>query len=305
MSLLCHLNWLLPVSSVSWLIYALFKRSNRQKYKDSFKDKVIFITGASSGLGEALTRVFHKFGAKLIIAARNIEKLNVLRDELVENYPEGYRPTPLELDLSKIDTIRQITKSAIDIHGNIDIIINNAGISYRGAIISTDINVYQNLMTVNYFGQIEVIKAITEHFVTIGKGTIVGVGSVQSQISIPYRSAYSASKHAFQAFMDCLRAELSSIQPGIDVLAVNPGYIRTNLSLNALSSDGSLYNKMDETTALGMDPEIVANEIAAAIYQKKKELFLSSVTHRLAIILRYLFPNLFFILMSKRAKKLT
>ncbi len=105
--------------------------------------------------------------------------------------------------------------------------------------------------------------------------------------------------------MDCLRAELSSIQPGIDVLAVNPGYIRTNLSLNALSSDGSLYNKMDETTALGMDPEIVANEIAAAIYQKKKELFLSSVTHRLAIILRYLFPNLFFILMSKRAKKLT
>uniref|UniRef100_T1K731 Uncharacterized protein n=2 Tax=Tetranychus urticae TaxID=32264 RepID=T1K731_TETUR len=273
------------------------------RYKNSFKNQVIFITGASSGLGEALTRVLHRFGAKLIIAARDIERLNELRDELVEIYPEGYRPTSLKLDLTKIDDIRQITESAINIHGKIDIVINNAGIGYRGTIMSTDIKVYQNLMAVNYFGQIEVIKAITEHFLAVGKGTIVGIGSVQSQISIPYRSAYSASKHAFQAFMDCLRAELSSIQPDINVLAVNPGYIRTNLSLNALSSDGSLYNRVDETTASGMDPKTVADEISLAIYQKKKELFLSTFTHKLAIILRYLFPSLFFILMSKRAKK--
>ncbi|XP_053200940.1 dehydrogenase/reductase SDR family member 7B-like [Panonychus citri] len=303
MSIFNQLHWLLPVSSFSWLIYVLTHKFAKLRYKESFKGKVIIITGASSGLGEALARVFHRFGAKLIIAARNVEKLTALRDELVELYPEGFRPIPLKLDLTKIQDIRQIAQSAISIHGKVDILINNAGISYRGTIMSTDSTVYQSLMTVNYFGQIEVIKAITEHFVSVGKGTIVGVGSVQSQISIPYRSAYSASKHAFQAFIDCLRAELSSVRPEINVITVNPGYIKTNLSVNALSSDGSLYNKMDETTASGMDPNVVADEIALAIYQQRKELIMSPLSHKLAIILRYMFPSLFFILMSKRAKK--
>lgn len=133
-------------------------------------------------------------------------------------------------------------------------------------------------------------------------GQIVVISSVQGRIAIPFRSAYAASKHALQAFYDTLRAEL--INTNISVCVISPGYIKTNLSINALTGIGLKYGIMDETTLTGMEPEIVANSIKLSIIKNDKELLLSPVLPRIAIIIRVLFPNIYFYLMSNRAKRL-
>lgn len=139
-----------------------------------------------------------------------------------------------------------------------------------------------------------------KHFVATKSGSVVGITSVQSQISIPYRSAYASSKHAFLAFLDCLRAELFN-HKRINVLSVNPGYIKTNLSLNALAADGSAHNQMDKNQLKGMSPCDVALRIASAIAYRKKYLTIAPFYVKMLIIIRTLFPGFYFYIMSKRA----
>ena len=132
-------------------------------------------------------------------------------------------------------------------------------------------------------------------------GQIVVISSIQGQLALPYRSAYTASKHALQAFCDSLRAELST--NNVSVCVISPGYIKTNLSINAITGSGQQYGQMDETTALGMDPQLAAQSIVTAIIKRDKQLVLSPVVPKIAVLLRFIFPNLYFYLMNKRAKK--
>lgn len=133
-------------------------------------------------------------------------------------------------------------------------------------------------------------------------GKIVVISSVQGKLAIPFRSAYTSSKHALQAFCDTLRAEL--VKTNISVCVISPGYIKTNISVNALTGLGSKYGIMDETTLTGMEPEVVAKSIMVSIMKDDKEVLLSPVLLKIAIIIRTLFPNLYFYLMSNRAKRL-
>lgn len=269
--------------------------------KQSLKGKVVLITGANSGLGKACAIAFHQAGCKVILAGRNQGELNKVKEEIAKKQvPDSFSPEILLMDLMNYNNIRKPVSEGVKLFGRVDILINNAGVSYRGEISSTQIQVDERVMAVNYFGQIALIKEFLPHMKKQGGGSIVGVSSVQGKIAIPYRSAYAASKHAFQAFCDTLRAEGS--RDNIHVCVVSPGYIQTNLSQNAVCGDGTTYNKTDSTTASGMKPSFVAHKILQAVKYRKDDIVLAPLLHKLVILIRAFFPSLFFSIMNFRAK---
>lgn len=269
--------------------------------KQILKGKVVLITGANSGLGKACAIAFHQAGCKVILAGRNQGELNKVKEEIAKKQvPDSFSPEILLMDLMNYNNIREPVSEGVKLFGRVDILINNAGVSYRGEISSTQIQVDERVMAVNYFGQIALIKELLPHMKKQGGGSIVGVSSVQGKIAIPYRSAYAASKHAFQAFCDTLRAEGS--RDNIHVCVVSPGYIQTNLSQNAVCGDGTTYNKTDSTTASGMKPSFVAHKILQAVKYRKDDIVLAPLLHKLVILIRALFPSLFFLIMNFRAK---
>lgn len=284
-----------PVSLVV-ILYKLFSRKTVR-----LKEKVVLITGASSGIGEACAHVFHEAGCKLILCSRKREELERVKQELKTKRPYQPEPTVLPLDLENLASLPEKMKQALSIHGNIDVLINNGGITFRGQIVDTTLETDLKLMTVDYFGQVALTKAVLPSMISNGSGHILSVGSVQGKMSIPHRSAYSAAKHASQAFYDCLRAEMA--QHNIHVTVVSPGYVRTNLSVNAVKGDGSNYGVQNKTTAEGMAPEFVAQEIFKAVQQQKKDIVLAPLHHKCAILLRTFIPELFIKIMSSRALK--
>ncbi|KAK7111322.1 dehydrogenase/reductase SDR family member 7B-like [Littorina saxatilis] len=286
---------------VLYCILSLLKRGK----KVNIKGKVVLITGASSGLGEACAKVFHSQGCRVILAGRSEERLNAVKRALlkskispVKDYQE---PAILKLDLEDLNSLHEKGRQALHLFGGVDILINNAGISYRGCIQDTTIDVDQKLMTVNYFGHVAFIKALLPAMLSQKSGHIVGISSVQGKMSIPYRSAYSASKHALQAFFDCLRAELADTCVSVSVLS--PGYIRTNLSTSAVCGDGSVHGVMDKTTESGMAAEAVAERVLRSVLYRQPEEIIAPLHHHLAVILRVVAPQVFFTIMAKRARK--
>ncbi|RUS77509.1 hypothetical protein EGW08_014721 [Elysia chlorotica] len=287
----------LPVSLISTLYFLLNRRKNVV-----LQDKVVFITGASSGLGEALAEAFHQCGCKVVIAGRNAEKLEELRDRLNSRKQDHqHSPAICILDLEDHDLGEKVHQAVAKVWGKVDILINNAGMSYRGAVADTKSEVDKKLMVVNHLGHIEITKAILPYMMKQNSGHIVCVSSVQGKLPIPHRSAYAASKHALQAYFDSLRAEVD--HQGIQVCVVSPYYIRTNLSVNALSADGSSYGKLDQTTINGYDPHFVAQKIISCVQQGQEELILAPFHVKLAICLRVLAPWLYFKIMARRARK--
>ncbi|XP_048762612.2 dehydrogenase/reductase SDR family protein 7-like isoform X2 [Ostrea edulis] len=249
----------------------------------------------------ACVATFHQAGCRVIMAGRNHEELNKVREEVIKKQlPDTFSPEILIMDLMDYKNMQEYVSKGLKIFGQIDILINNAGVSYRGEISDTQICVDEKVMAVNYFGQIALVKEVLPHMKQQGGGSIVGVSSVQGKIAIPYRSAYAASKHAFQAFFDTLRAEVSS--DNIHVCVVSPGYIQTNLSQNAVCGDGSTYNKMDSTTATGMEPGLVAQRIRQAVEFRENDIVLAPFLHKLVMCIRTLCPSIFFLIMCYRAK---
>ncbi|ESP03855.1 hypothetical protein LOTGIDRAFT_212002 [Lottia gigantea] len=273
----------------------------KHKPKIQIKDKIVLITGATSGLGKACAVKFVKAGCRVILAGRSIEKLKEVQKELIDTIKSEFTPEIVVLDLEDDQSILTAIETAYSFYNKIDILINNAGVSYRGTIQDTEIDVHRKIMQVNYFGQLILTKGIVSRMKKDGGGHIVGISSIQGIISIPYRSAYSASKHAFQAFCDCVRAEYCDDK--IRVSVISPGYMQTNLSLNAMTSDGSQYGVMDKTTESGMKPEYVAQQVLNAIIYDKNEVKLASLGPKLGCFLRTLAPNVFFWKMNSRARE--
>lgn len=283
--------------------YKLWLKFRARKAAAYIQGKTILITGASSGLGEACAKVFFEYGCHLILTGRNWKRLQEVKQAL---YPpsagQNDKPTYSTVILMKLDLEdTEAMQEAAEKIQRVDIVINNAGISYRGCIEDSPIQVDQKLMTVNYLGHVALIKGLLQHMLPENSGHIVGISSVQGRIAIPYRSAYAASKHAFQAFFDCLRAELADTN--IKVSLVSPGYIRTNLSINAICEDGSTHGVMDQTTQSGMEPEAVARRVLQCVVNQEPEVVIAPLVHRLAIVLRAVAPALYFALMAKRARK--
>ncbi|XP_007901680.1 dehydrogenase/reductase SDR family member 7B isoform X1 [Callorhinchus milii] len=295
---------ILPLLLGSVGIIVLYKLLQRMKQRAYIQDTVVVITGASSGLGKECAKLFHSVGARLVLCGRDRQKLEELVQELTggaDGKRKTHTPNVVTFDLRDVDAMADRAEEIVGCFGQVDILINNAGISHRGTILDTDVSVDRDVMNINYFGPIALTKAILPSMVQRKSGHIVTISSIQGKIAIPFRSAYGASKHATQAFFDCLRAEVE--QFGILVTVISPGYIRTNLSVNAVTGDGSKYGVMDKNTAEGWDPQDVAKAILTAVSRKKKDVVLAGMMPTLAVYLRTLLPCAFFPIMAARARK--
>lgn len=288
-----------------YIVYKLYRMHWGSLKTGCLQDKVVLITGASSGLGEALAHKFFAAGCKVILASRRVAELERVKEDLLQSVPQPtvqHTPAVIQLDLADLSSIAEKAQQALRIHGHIDILVNSGGISYRGEASDTSVEVDVKLMMVNYFGHVALTKAILPNMIEMRDGTIVAISSVQGKIGLPFRSAYAASKHATQAFFDSLLSEVA--QYNVHVCVVSPGYIRTNLSMNALTGSGAVYGVMDETTATGMAPEDVADIVLEAVVNKRTDVVISSFIPRLVLFVRVLLPWLYFTIMKGRAKRL-
>jgi len=259
----------------------------------NLNNKTIWITGASSGIGEALAMQLSAEGAQLILSARRQSELERVKG----NCSNPDKIKILTLDLAEADSLATKTNEAIALFGQIDILINNGGISQRSLVKDTKLEVDRNLMEVNYFGNIALAKNLLPHMLKKGSGHFVVVTSLTGIFGTPYRSGYAATKHALHGFYDSLRAELED--DGIKVTIAAPGFVKTNVSVNALVGDGSKANIMDDAQAKGISAEDCAAAIVRAIKKEKREIYIGKESYG-AYVKRFL-PSLF-ARMIKKAK---
>ena len=196
-----------------------------------FRDRVVWITGASSGIGEALSVAFSREGAQLILSARRAEELERVRQSC--DAPDRHRIEPL--DLMDANAIARVAASV----GPVNVLIHSGGVSQRSLAMQTDLAVERAIMDLNFFGTVALTKAVLPSMIARKSGHIVPISSVVGYVGTPLRSAYAASKHALHGYFDSLRAEVA--KDGIAITIVCPGYIRTDVSRNAMTGDGSAF----------------------------------------------------------------
>lgn len=250
-----------------------------------FADKVVWITGASSGIGEALTYELNNIGSKLIISSRN--ELALAKVKARCKYPENVRVLPL--DLSEHSALPQTVATAIRIFSRVDILVNNAGISQRSYIIDTRFEVFKKLVDINYLGTVALSNALLPHFISNSHGHYVVVTSLMGKFGSPLRSGYCGAKHALHGFFDVMRMEHQ--KDGIDVTIICPGFVQTKVAINAFIGDGSLKKVNDPGTAAGMPPQRFARKMLKAMGRKKYEAYIGRKEIK-GIYLKRFFPKL-------------
>lgn len=251
----------------------------------SFAHQVVWITGASAGIGEALAQEFARAGARLVLSARNVAELERVAAACA---PAEVLLVPLDLGLA--DTLPACADKVQAHYGRLDVLINNGGISQRSLALDTSLDVHRRLMEVNYFGTVALTKAVLPQLVSQKSGQIVVVSSLVGKFGSPYRSAYAASKHALHGFFDSLRTEIW--QSGVGITIICPGFVRTGVSINALTADGSPQRTMDAATEQGLAPEVLARKALRAIAQRREEVYIGG-RETLGVYLKRLVPGLF------------
>jgi dehydrogenase/reductase SDR family protein 7B len=253
-----------------------------------FKNKRVWITGASSGIGEALALAFAEQGAQLILSARNEVEINRVGAACTKAGASSILIQPL--DLERHESIPSIVETVLNKVGKVDILVNNGGISQRSLAKETSLEVDKKLMAVNFFGTVALTKALLPNMLMHQLGHIVTITSLTGKFGSPYRSSYAASKHALHGFFDSLRAELNDSH--IQVTLICPGFVRTNVSKNALTGNGSKLGTMDEATDNGMEPDRLAHKILQAIVSGKEEAYFGG-KEVLGVYLKRFFPRYF------------
>lgn len=256
-------------------------------------DQVVVITGASSGIGHACALEYAKIGATIVLAARNQDKIEKIAEEVISL---GGKALAVPFDVTKEEDRERLINITIDKFSRIDILLNNAGISQRSLAKDTLLVVERQLMEVNYFGVIALTKSTIKHMIHAKSGSIAVISSIVGKFGFPLRTGYSASKHALHGYFESLRAEL--YEDNIKVCIICPGRIKTNISINALTKDGSTHSKMDEGTEAGLSAESCARQIVAAISQGKKETYIGGKEIFMIYIRRFL-PGFFYNMILK------
>ena len=259
-----------------------------------FRDSIIWITGASSGIGEALCQKFCNEGAHIVLSARRVEELQ--RVAKTCNGPGEILVQPLDIcDLAEID---QAAEAVLHKFGRVDVQVNTAGLTQRARVIDAELSVYRNIMDVNFFGPLMMTKALLPSMIRRKAGKIVCVTSVAGKYGSPMRSGYNAAKHALHGFFDSLREEVYA--DGIDVTLAVPGAVQTNISLNALRGDGSPYDKMDPFLENGMSAGECASRIIDAVHSGKREILIAEGIARRNVWLKRWSPKLLSKVMRQR-----
>jgi dehydrogenase/reductase SDR family member 7B len=260
----------------------------------TFKDKVIWITGASSGIGEALAMAFAKLGARLVLSARREDELK--RVAKATQLPE-LDLLILPFDLSTTSNASGLAAQVMNKFGRVDILINNGGMSQRSEAMETNENIERQLMEVNYFSAVNLSKAVLPYMKRQKSGQLVVISSIAGKFGFYLRSSYSAAKHALHGYFESLRLETE--KSGIKILIVCPGKVKTAVSLNAITSSGAAHNAMDASHKEAMSAEECARQIVSAITAKKEEIFVGGKELLLVKIKRF-FPFLFAKLIRKQ-----
>src|SRR5476651_780387 len=259
----------------------------------SLKGQVVWITGASSGIGEALAIAMSAQGAKLILSSRRITELERVKNNCAN--PEKVHILPL--DLTDSTNLEAKVPAAMALFGHIDIMVHNGGMSQRALVADTSIAVHREVMELNYFSYIVLTKALLPHFIERGSGYFVVTSSVMGKIGTPMRAAYAAAKHALHGYFDCLRAEVD--KQGIKVTILTPGYIHTPISV--ISGDGSFLSTKSEQINGGLAADKAAVQIVKAIQNEKYEPYIGKFMceERLALFVTRFMPRLFTRLIPK------
>lgn len=259
-----------------------------------FTNSVVWITGASSGIGKELALQLAQSGAKLVLSARNQDKLERLKESLSVNTECLVVP----LDLEKSDEFEAKAKLVYDHFGHIDYLFNNGGLSQRGEAGDTSIEVDRRIMEINYFGNIALSKAVLPYMRKQKKGHIVVISSIAGKFGFYLRSAYSASKHALQGFYESLLLE--EAKNNIAVSLIYPGKINTDISVSALGADGEPHGKMDHNQATGMPVELCVQKIIKAVKKKKKSALIGK-KEIWAVHIKRFSPSLFWKIIKKQS----
>ncbi|MDV6314777.1 SDR family oxidoreductase [Idiomarina sp. HP20-50] len=251
----------------------------------SIKNKTVWLTGASSGIGFALAHQLADKGARLILTSRREKQLEELRQSL----PNSEQHQVLALDLSQPEQAKETASGALaDKH--VDILINNAGVSQRSLAMETDLAVYRTLMEVDYFSVVALNQVVLPSMVQRGDGHIVTVSSVAGKVGTKLRSGYSGAKFAVIGYMDCLRAEMT--EHNVCCTTVLPGFVHTQIAHNALTGDGSLRGSEDQDNAGGISPQQCAADIIRAIETNKAEVISGKGMSKVAPLLQRFLPGL-------------
>lgn len=261
------------------------------------KNKVVWVTGASSGIGEAITFALAKEGCKLVISARRKEELE--RVKQATNLSDD-NILVLPIDLEQYQKANEWTKTVMDKFNRIDILINNGGISQEGLALNTTTAVEQKIMDINYFGNVALSKAVAPIMQQQNSGKIAVITSIIGKFGLPKLSTYAASKHALYGFYDSFRLELK--KNNIGVLLVSPGFINTNVTLNAVTADGSTFNKNSPAQENGMKTEVFAKKFISALKSNRNHKYIGG-KELLSVPFKTFFPNIFYNLMFKMSDK--
>lgn len=253
----------------------------------SFNQKVVWITGASSGIGEALAYAFAKEGAKLVLTARRVDELERVKKACTD----ASKIMVLQMDLEERRPYEKEAKQVLNEMGQVDILINNAGLTQRGLVKDTTLEVDYRIMELNFFGAVRLTKAVLPSMIQRKSGQIVAISSYAGRLYTPLRASYNASKYAMQGYFDALRSECWV--DNIQVLVVSPGFIKTNISLHALTGDGTPQKKMDTGQAKGIDPAVLASKILKAIKKGKENLLVGGRRENFGYLVNRFFPRIY------------
>jgi short-subunit dehydrogenase len=232
--------------------------------RNIFKDKVVIVTGASTGIGRAIAREFARNGSKVVLAARSHDKLVSLEREIQD---EGFEACHCVTDVTSEEECRRLIETAVTKYGTVHILINNAGISMRALFEDVQISVLKRLMDVNFWGTVHCTKYALPYIVG-NKGSIVGVSSVAGFHGLPGRTGYSASKFAMHGFLETIRIEY--LREKLHVMIIAPGFTTSEIRRNALMADGTQQGNSPREEGKMMSPEHVARWVLKGIRKKKR-----------------------------------
>ena len=258
-----------------------------------FDGKVVWVTGASSGIGEALVYAFTKRKATVIASSNDLKTLESVRKNC-GTFSDQVHCVPF--DLTDMQNIQEVVKEQIKAFHKIDILINLGGVSQRAEIIATPLWLDRKIMEINYFGTITLTKAVLPYMIDQKSGHVLATSSISGRFGFPLRSAYSASKQALHGFFETLYLE--NKKHNIRSSVIIPGRVRTNISVHALESDGKEHGKLDDGQAGGLTPEEAAQIIIKGIIKDKREILVGKSEMMMLHIRRY-FPGLFFRIADK------
>ncbi|HET7003579.1 MAG TPA: SDR family NAD(P)-dependent oxidoreductase [Puia sp.] len=263
---------------------------------NQFNNKICLVTGASSGIGKALSQKLNSMGAIVILTARNRENLELVKADCT--YPDRTRILPF--DMEDINKIESFARTAWNVFQNIDFVFLNAGMAIRDMVHLTDLGMVYKQMNINFFSPVALSKALLPYMREKKQGCFVVTSSLCGKFGVPKLSAYSASKHALHGFFESLRAEYES--DGIHVTMITAGLVKTDITVHALKGNGTINGKMQESVAGGISPEACSNEIVRAVAVGKCDALVGGI-EKYSVLVKRFFPGILRMVITRHPMK--